>query len=103
MTTQSTFRTLLRRTWLPTLALIVMAFFGGYALLGANGILAYGQYKHELAAKQAQYAALTRQRAVLKNRVALLDPRHANPDMVDELVRKQLDVASPDEVIVPLK
>ena len=39
----------------------------------------------------------------LRNRVALLDPRHANPDMVDELVRRELNVAHPDEVIVPLK
>jgi len=39
----------------------------------------------------------------LQNRVTLLDPRHANPDMVDELVRKELNVAHPDEVIVPLK
>ena len=38
-----------------------------------------------------------------KNRVALLDPDHANPDMVDEMVRKELNVAHPDEVIVPLK
>ena len=74
MTTPSTFRTLLRRTWLPTLALIVMAFFGGYAVLGTNGILAYGEYKHQLAAQQARYAGLDKQRAVLKNRVALLDP-----------------------------
>jgi cell division protein FtsB len=39
---------------------------------------------------------------VLKNRVALLNPDHANPDMVDEMVRKELNVAHPDEVIVPL-
>ena len=39
---------------------------------------------------------------MLKNRVALLDPKHVDPDMADELVRKQLGVANPDEVIVPL-
>ena len=36
------------------------------------------------------------------NRVSLLDPRHANPDMVDELVRRDLGVAHPDEIVVPL-
>lgn len=95
-------RIILRRAGPPALALIVMAFFGGYAVVGQNGILAYGDYKRELAARTASYVALDKQRAVLKNRVALLDPRHANPDMVEELVRKQLKLAHPDEVIVPL-
>ena len=49
-------------------------------------------------------AALDKQRAELKNRVDLLDPkRGADPDMVDELVRRQLNVTRPDEVIIPLK
>jgi cell division protein FtsB len=102
MTTPSTFRTLLRRTWIPATVLIVMAFFGGYAVLGPNGILAYGQYQRQLVVKQAQYKALDEQRAQLKNRVALLDPKHVDPDMADELTRKQLGVVAPDEVILPL-
>lgn len=102
MTTASTFRTLLRRTWLPATMLIVMAFFGGYAVLGPNGVLAYGQYKRQLSVKQARYAKLDKQRAVLKNRVDLLDPKHVDPDMADELTRKQLGVVAPDEVILPL-
>ena len=94
---------MLRRAALPALALAVMAFFGGYAVVGPNGALAYGDYKRQLASHVVKLAQLEQQRAVLKNRVNLLDPRHANPDMVDELVRKQLNVAHPDEVIVPLK
>lgn len=79
-----------------------MAFFGAYAVLGPNGLLAYGDYKRQLAKREQDFAAVDAKRATLKNRVALLDPRHANPDMVDELVRKELNVAHPDEVIVPL-
>jgi len=93
---------MLRRAMLPAVMLIVMAFFGGYAVLGPNGMLAYGQYKRQLAVKQARYDRLDKQRAVLKNRVALLDPKHVDPDMADELTRKQLGVVSPDEVILPL-
>ena len=102
MTTASTFRTLLRRTWIPATMLIVLAFFGGYAVLGPNGVLAYGQYKRQLAVRQARYAQLDKQRAVLKNRVDLLNPKHVDPDMADELTRKQLGVVAPDEVILPL-
>ncbi|MBY9064600.1 septum formation initiator family protein [Sphingomonas yunnanensis] len=79
-----------------------MLFFGAYAILGPNGVLALGDYKRQLATRERQYSALDARREMLRNRVALLDPRHANPDMVDELVRKQLNVAHPDEVIVPL-
>lgn len=94
---------MLRSAALPALALAVMAFFGGYAVMGSNGVLAYGDYQRQLATHGVELARLEQRRAVLQNRVNLLDPRHANPDMVDELVRKQLNVAHPDEVIVPLK
>ena len=56
-----------------------------------------------MAKRQGELAKHDAQRAELKNRVALLDPKKANPDMVDELVRKQLNVAHPDDVILPLK
>lgn len=96
------FAKIFRRAGPPALALIVMAFFGGYAVLGSNGVLAYGDYKRQLVKQRAELARLDRQRAVLRNRVKLLDPRHANPDMVDEVTRQKLNVVHPDEVIVPL-
>lgn len=98
----SAFRRALRRAAVPAAVLTVMAFFGGYAVLGPNGVLAYGDYKRQLVRRERDYEVLDRRRAVLKNRVALLNPDHANPDMVDEMVRKELNVAHPDEVIVPL-
>ena len=94
---------MLRRAALPGLALTVMAFFGAYAVLGPNGALAYGDYKRQLAKREQVAATLDHRRTVLENRVALLDPRHANPDMVDEMTRKELNVVHPDEVIVPLR
>ena len=99
----SAFRHTLRRAAVPALVFTVLAFFGAYAVLGPNGVLAYGDYKRQLVKREQDFAALDKRRTVLKNRVALLDPDHANPDMVDEMVRKELNVAHPDEVIVPLK
>ena len=91
----------LRRAAAPAAGLVLMAFFGGYAVLGSNGILAFGDYQRQLARREADYQRLDQRRAVLKNRVGLLDPDHANPDMVDEMTRKELNVVHPDEVIVP--
>ena len=48
-------------------------------------------------------ARLQKQRDALRNRVELLDPKAVDPDLVSELVRRELNVAHPDEVIVPLK
>jgi cell division protein FtsB len=94
-------RTMKRAAW-PAIGLTIIAFFGAYAVLGRNGMLAYGDYKRQLVKREKDYAELDRKRTVLKNRVALLNPDHANPDMVDEMVRKELNVAHPDEVIVAL-
>ena len=52
--------------------------------------------------RQVELAQLEQERAQLRHRSALLDPRKADPDMADELVRKDLGLVRPDEVIVPL-
>ena len=93
---------MLRSAATPALALIVVAFFGGYALFGANGVLAGFEYRQMLDKRQAELALLQKERAEVANRVALLDPKRANPDLVDELVRRELGLAHPDEVIIPL-
>jgi cell division protein FtsB len=94
---------LLRAAFWPALALTIIAFFGGYALFGSNGVLAWGDYTRKYEIRERQLAAVEKERAVLANRVALLDPqRGANPDMVDELVRRELGLTQRDEVIVPL-
>lgn len=98
----SPLRSVLSRAALPAVAIMFMGFFGYYAVLGPNGVLAYREYSRQLEIKKAEYAALDKQRAELRNRVALLDPRHADPDMVDELTRKDLNVVHPDDVIIPL-
>ncbi len=88
---------------MPALATLIIAFFGGYALFGSNGVLAWGEYSKALEARRADLIVVEREKALLANRVALLDPHRANPDMVDELVRRDLGVAHPDEMIVPLR
>jgi cell division protein FtsB len=88
---------------LPATAMFIVAFFAGYALFGSNGVLAWGEYSKRLDARRIDLLKLERERIILANRVTLLDPRHANPDLVDELARRDLGVARPDEVIVPLR
>ena len=87
---------------MPALALIVVGTFAGHAIAGPNGILAWGGYHRALQERKAELALLETQRAQLRHRSNLLDPRKADPDIADELVRKDLGLVRPDEVIVPL-
>ena len=93
---------LIRRAAFPALALIVVGTFAGHAIAGPNGNLAWGGYHRALLERKAELAQLEAQRAELKHRSDLLDPKKADPDMADELVRKDLGLVRPDEVIVPL-
>lgn len=101
MKSPSTFRTILRRAGPPAASLIVMAFFGGYAVLGPNGLLAYGKYQQQVAERTALRDQLRKERATLQNRVDLLDPRHTSQDLAEELVMKRLKLADPNDVIMP--
>lgn len=87
---------------MPALALIIVGTFAGHAIAGPNGILAWGGYHRALLQRQTQLAQIEAERTQLKHHSELLDPRKADPDMADELVRKDLGLVRPDEVIVPL-
>ena len=93
---------LLRRAFWPALALLIVGNFAGYAIAGPNGLLAWGGYHRDLQERKTELAKLQVEKAKLRHRSKLLDPRKADPDMADELVRRDLGLVRPDEVIVPL-
>lgn len=92
-----------RESLTQTTALIVLLVLGAIALVGPSGVLAWTENAHALERNQREIARLTVLRDRLQNRVGLLDPRHADPDLVGELLRRDLNVAHPDEVILPRK
>ena len=51
--------------------------------------------------REAELAELRAERDRIANRVDLLDPDNADPDLVGELLRNNLNVAHPDEIVVP--
>ncbi|MBO9576229.1 MAG: septum formation initiator family protein [Sphingobium sp.] len=85
----------------PAIAIMLLMVFIGYAIFGPSGILAWGDYSRQLQQRQGELAQLKKHEAALANRVNLLNPKHADPDMVEETVRKQLGVTHPDEVVLP--
>lgn len=84
-------------------ALAALLVMGGLAIAGPSGLLAWSENLRLLDQREAQLAMLEAEREALENRVALLDPNHADPDMVGELLRSQLNVVHPDEVVIKLE
>jgi len=93
---------LIRRAALPALAFLIIANFAGYALMGDNGVFSLGDYRRQKEDRGIELARLEAERARLAHRVDLLDPRSADPDLVDEMVRRDLGAVRPDEVVIRL-
>jgi len=93
---------LMRRAVLPALGVLIIAYFLGAAVAGENGVLAWGDYRRAKADRGVELARLEAERARLAHRSQLLDPRNADPDLAEELVRRELGLVRPDEVIIEL-
>jgi len=83
-------------------ALAALLVMGGLAIAGPSGLLAWSENLRLLDKREAQLETLQAERTALENRVALLHPDHADPDMVGELLRSKLNVVHPDAVVIKL-
>lgn len=84
-------------------ALVFTCVLAGLAIAGPSGLYAWRENAQLQQAREAQLVALTERRDMLRHRVALLDPDRADPDLVSELIRRNLNVVHPDEIIVELE
>jgi cell division protein FtsB len=80
-------------------ALLLMA---GFVVAGPSGFIAWSENERLLVQHQERIAKLVIERDQLRNRVKLLDPRDADPDLAGELLRSNLNVAHPDEMVMLL-
>lgn len=94
--------TLARGTVKQALALGCLLFLGGVAIAGPSGLIALGEQRRELGQRQGEVERLQAERERMRNRVELLDPSSADPDLAGELLRSELNVAHPDEMVMLL-
>lgn len=92
-----------RESVTQALALVCLLAMGGWALAGPSGLIAWTEAQQQLEHRRQEIADLTAQRDQLRNRVGLLDPTHADADLAGELLRRNLNVAHPDEMVMLLK
>src|SRR5688572_23333181 len=90
---------LIRRAMWPAVALLVVGTFAGHAIAGPNGLFAWRGYSDQLELRKTELASLEAERDQLRHRSALLNPRRADPDLAEEMVRKDLGMVRPDEVV----
>ncbi|KPP96666.1 MAG: FtsB family cell division protein [Erythrobacter sp.] len=84
-------------------ALALLLVLGAAAVAGPTGLLAWSENLAALEAREARIAALAEKRDALANRVELLDPEAADPDLASELVRRNLGVMHADEVVITIE
>ncbi|HEV2748199.1 MAG TPA: septum formation initiator family protein [Allosphingosinicella sp.] len=94
---------MIRKAALPALAVLIIANFLGYAIVGPNGVLSWGDYRRQKAERLVELAQLEQEKARLAHRAELLDPRRADPDLAEEMVRSELGLVRPDEVIIAIE
>ncbi|MBS0483361.1 MAG: septum formation initiator family protein [Proteobacteria bacterium] len=94
--------TLTKEQTTQIVALCCLLFLGAMVLVGPSGLLAWSENSRLLGERQKEVQQLLLQRNELRNRVALLNPDHVDPDMAGELVRRNLNVVHPDEMVMML-
>lgn len=94
---------IMKRAALPAIAVLIIANFMGYAIVGDNGIMSWGDYRRLKAERSVELAVLDEERIRLAHRAELLDPAKADPDLADEMIRGQLGLVRPDEVIIAIE
>lgn len=94
---------LVKESLTQAIALICLLFMGGMVLAGPSGLLAWSENNRLLTEREKELKQLQVERDELRNRVALLDPNHVDPDMAGELLRSNLNVVHPDEVLILIK
>jgi len=77
-----------------------LGYFGFHAIHGSYGILARADFEAEAERLAMELAELEAERAALDARAGLLRPGGIDPDMVDELARRDLNVIGPNEVVI---
>jgi cell division protein FtsB len=91
-----------RRHALVLLAYGIAVYFGYHALSGSRGLLAWQELTRELDATQQELAQLRAERRELEHKVGRLRSDSLDPDLVDELARRNLSLVDPLDVIILL-
>lgn len=78
----------------------MLGYFSWQAERGARGFSYQKNLTEQLAKFTAQLETIKTDRSTLEARVAELRPDAIDPDLLDEMARKNLGFVSPDQIVV---
>lgn len=85
----------------PLIFLLIAGYFAWNATQGTLGLKAYAQREQDLKTAQLGLAHAQQELTEWERRVAALRASHLDPDLLDERARAMLNLASPEDVIIP--
>ena len=84
----------------PVLGLALTGYFAYHLVEGDRGLRAWMRLTQELRSAKAMLGDVAGERAKLERRAANVRPEHLDRDLLDSQVRRTLDVAAPDEIVI---
>jgi len=85
----------------PVLFLSLTAYFGWNATRGDHGTKIYAVRQLQLIQAKAERDAAQKEHDAWETRVAGLRANHIDPDTLDERARAMLNLADPQDIVVP--
>ena len=89
-----------RQIVLPVIGICVIGYFLYHSVQGDRGVLSYLRLNLEVKKAEATLASLRGEREDFDQRVANLNPKSLDADMLDEMVRANLNLLNQDEVVI---
>ena len=100
MQTRQKRRTFLGKLIVPVITLSVLGYFADQVQSGRYGLTAKADLAIDRADRQAEYDRLVKERESLERRVQLLSDGTLERDMIDEQVRRALNVTTDHEITI---
>src|SRR2546430_17187984 len=89
-----------RSTLFPYTTLFRSGYFAYHLVEGDRGLRAWMRLTQELRSAKAGLADVAAERAKLERRASNMRSGHLDPDLLDSQVRRTLDFAAPDEIVI---
>ena len=84
----------------PVLGLALTGYFAYHLVEGDRGLRAWMRLTQELRTAKTGLADVAVERAKLERRASNMRSGHLDPDLLDSQVRRTLDFAAPDEIVI---
>jgi cell division protein FtsB len=84
----------------PVLGLALTGYFAYHLVEGDRGLRAWMRLTQELRSAKMALADVSGERARLERRAGNMRSEHLDPDLLDSQVRRTLDFAAPDEIVI---